>query len=261
MTDSTQTDDESDTVEGNKTVPTAPSVSDPDHEIQDMGEAFGASDADGGAAGGIKWLRDLFLEGELGRRLMHVLGAAFPAVYLLGLTTWTQMLALMVLASVITIVLETLRLGGWLDLFIYEHLTREYEQNAPAAYMQYMLSMTVVAAIFEPSIAIPAILMLAIADPIAGELSADELRTVKRPGALFAMFVICVAFALPFLPADPLAPTATEGLALVLGGIGGMVADGVKPKVRGHVVDDDLTIAPLAALGLWVGLELGGILF
>ncbi len=65
------------------------------------------------------------------------------------------------------------------------------------------------------------------------------------------MYLACALLALPFLHEDP--------LAVVLGGLGGMIADGVKPTVRGVVIDDDLTIAPAGAAGIWLGLELGGV--
>jgi dolichol kinase len=209
-----------------------------------------------GAADGTKSreerLRELFLEGDLGRRLVHVAGAGFPAIYILPFIEWWHVTALMVLVTLGAVILEVLRLSVGLNWFIYEHLTREYEQDAPAAYLLYMISATAVAIVAEPRIAIPAILMLTVADPIAGVISRDELRTVKRPRALATMFGVCTLFALPFVPDNP--------LAAVLGGIGGMLADGVKPIVRGVVVDDDLTIAPAGAFGIWLGLELSAML-
>ena len=198
-------------------------------------------------------LRRRVIEGDLGRRLVHVAGVGFPAIYVLPFIEWWHVTALMVLVTLGAAILETLRLSVGLDWFIYEHLTREYEQDAPAAYLLYMISATAVALLAQPRVAIPAILMLAVADPIAGVISKDTLQTVKSPRALAGMFVICALFALPFVHEEP--------LAVVLGGLGGMVADGVKPVVRGHVIDDDLTIAPAGALGIWLGLELGPMLF
>jgi len=208
----------------------------------------GAVAATDGPARRQERLRKLFLEGDLGRRLVHVAGTGFPAIFVLPFIEWWHVTALMVVVTLGALVLEILRLNIGLDWFIYEHLTREYEQDAPAAYLLYMISATAVAIVAEPRIAIPAILMLTIADPIAGVISRDELRTVKRPRALATMFGVCTLFALPFVPETP--------LAAVLGGIGGMLADGVKPTVRGVVVDDDLTIAPAGAFGIWLGLEL-----
>lgn len=189
------------------------------------------------------------VEGELGRRLIHMAGTAFPALYILPWVDWWHVALLLVLATTIAIGLETLRLLGGLELFIYEHFTREYEQDSPAAYVMYMISMTVVAVIFDPMIAIPAILMLTLADPVAGLVSGGDLRLVKRPLPMAVMFLACAVLALPFTYETP--------LAVVLGAAGGMIADGIKPQIRGFVVDDDLTIAPFAAVGLWIGNELG----
>ena len=237
------------------TTPTGPAAT----EVSGFAEADDHTATDPDTAGGSvtaaprrERLRELFLEGDLGRRLVHVAGTGFPAIYILPFIEWWHVTALMVLVTVGALVLEVFRLSVGLDWFIYEHLTREYEQDAPAAYLLYMISATTVALVAEPRIAIPAILMLAAADPIAGVVSDDQLRTVKRPTALATMFGVCTLFALPFVLDNP--------LAAVLGGIGGMLADGVKPIIRGVVVDDDLTIAPAGAFGIWLGLELSAML-
>jgi len=197
-------------------------------------------------------VRSLLLEGELGRRLVHVAGTAFPALYLHPSVEWHHVGVVMLGATALALALEGVRLTVGVDWGIYEHLTREYEENAPAAYLLYMVSATAVALAFEPRIAIPAILMLTIADPLAGLVSSNELRPVKRPRALGVMFVICALLALPFAYERP--------LAVALGAAGGMLADGIKPTVRGILVDDDLTIAPAGAVGLWLGWTLTGLL-
>lgn len=197
----------------------------------------------------VERVRHLVLEGELGRRLIHVAGSAIPLFYFLPWVEWWHLVALMLAGTATAAVLEVVRLRVGLDWFIYEHLTREYEQDAPAAYLMYAASGTAVAVVFEPRVAIPAILMLTLADPVAGVVSADELRRVKRPQALATMLVTCAVLAVPFFHERP--------LAVVLGATGGMLADGIKPTVRGVVVDDNLTIAPAGAIGLWLGLTLG----
>lgn len=185
---------------------------------------------------------------EPGRRLVHASGALVPAAYLLdehvlelGVVTWRAVQALTVFGLVLVVVLEAARLYGGLELFIYEHLTREYEQDTVAGYALYVLSATVVVLAFDPRIAVPAVFMLALGDPVSGTLSTGELRTVKRPRVLVGMFVVSLALAFPFVPLA----------AAVAGALGAMVADGVKPVVRGFVVDDNLTIPIFAAVPMW----------
>jgi dolichol kinase len=194
-------------------------------------------------------LHDLFPGGEFGRKLVHGLGTAFPALLVVPFIEWIHVTVLMVLVTTAVVSLEVLRLQFGVTVFLHDLLLREYEHDSPAAYMLYMLSMTVVAVVFDPGVAIPAILMLAIGDPIAGVVSADELRLVKRPTALAAMFAVCALLAAPFAVDQP--------LAVALGAAGGTVADGVKPTIGEFVVDDDLTVAPLGALGLWLGANAG----
>jgi dolichol kinase len=193
-------------------------------------------------------VQEALVEGELGRRLVHASGSGLPALYLLNIASWPEVKLLFVICAIGTLALEIMRLSIGLDWFIYRHLTREYEQDNPAGYMLYMVSSATVAVIFQPQIAIPAVLMLMIGDPISGSISTDQLRRVKRPPILAAMFTICSLIAFPFLYERP--------FAVILGGLGGMTADGVKPIIRGYIVDDNLTIAPVAAICLWIGSEL-----
>lgn len=185
---------------------------------------------------------------EPGRRLVHASGALVPGAYLLdehvleyGVVTWEVVQGLTVFGLALVAVLEAARLYGGLELFIYEHLTREYEQDTVAGYALYVVSATVVVLLFEPQIAVPAVFMLALADPVSGYLSTGELRTVKRPRVLVGMFVASLLIALPFVPA----------VAAVAGAVGAMLADGIKPVVGGFVVDDNLTIPIAAAVPMW----------
>lgn len=180
---------------------------------------------------------------ELKRRLVHASGSLLVVLYLLadhldvGLT-WNRFGALMVLLSIGALGLEFLRLRVGLDWWIYEKLTREYERDQFAGYGLYMISMTVVVLLFEPSIALPAMLMLAIGDPVSGAVSSDSLTRVKEPTALATMFVVCFALAWPFLP-----PAAAGAAA-----IGATVADGITVRYGDFVLDDNLTIPIYAAI-------------
>jgi dolichol kinase len=185
---------------------------------------------------------------EPARRVVHASGAVVPGAYLLdtrvmeaGVVTWRVVQAVAVLGLAAVVLLEAARLYGGLELFIYDHLTREYEQDTVAGYALYVLSATVVVLLFDPQVAVPAVFMLALADPVSGALSTGELRTVKRPRVLVGMFVTSLLIALPFVAAA----------AAVAGALGATVADGVKPTVRGVVVDDNLTIPVFAAVPMW----------
>ena len=188
---------------------------------------------------------------ELGRRLVHASGATIPGAYLLdrhvletGLVTWRVVQAVAVAGLLATAVLEFLRLSGTLEHPIYDRLTREYEQDKVAGYALYVLSGTAVVLAFEPQIAVPALFMLTLGDPVSGLLSTGELRTVKRPRVLAGMFLVGLALAYPFVGA----------VAAVAGALGAMLADGVKPTVGDYVIDDNLTIPIAAAIPMWVAL-------
>ncbi len=186
--------------------------------------------------------------GELKRRAVHVSGTALPAAYLLDVITYEQFRWLLVAGSVVVCCLEAVRLFVGLDWRLYDELTREYEQTNLAGYALYTFSGTAVALVFGPSIAIPAIMMLTIADPLSGLLGSGELRSMKELSVLAVTFAVCFVLAIPFVPLVP----------ALLGALAATLADGVKPVFRGYVIDDNLTIPVAAALAISLGLWLTG---
>ena len=185
---------------------------------------------------------------ELQRRLVHASGSLVPLGYLAGVAPWSAVKGLLVVSALVATVLEVLRLGVGLDWAIYDRLTREYEQDNPAGYALYIVGMAVVAGAVSFGLPIPvaiaAMLMLAIGDPISGLLGSTEASNVKQLWVLLVMFGVCTLLAAPFVP------TA----AAVLGGVAATFADGVKPTIAGYVVDDNLSIPVLGAVAMWVGL-------
>lgn len=185
---------------------------------------------------------------EVARRLIHVTGAAIPLSYRLGgdLVSWRVVQLFLAVALVVVVSLEVIRLSVGLDWAIYERLTREYEQDNPAGYALYIVGMAVVAGAVSvglpTAVAVPAMLMLAIGDPISGLLGSTEASSVKQLWVLLVMFGICTLLAAPFVP------TA----AAAFGGVAATFADGVKPTVAGYVIDDNLSIPVLSAVAMWV---------
>lgn len=178
---------------------------------------------------------------EVKRRLVHIGGVVFPLSYLLGIVSWPELRLIYLVGSVLAGVLEGLRLGFGLELSIFERLTREYERNTVAGYALYTISSTVVVFAFVPRIALPAVLMLVLADPVSGFLGASGPGETKEPLVLATMFGLCFGIGLVFI--DP--------LAAGLGAAAATVADGTNPVLGGHVIDDNLTIPPAAAVAMW----------
>lgn len=179
---------------------------------------------------------------ELKRRLVHASGSGLVALYLLGTSlevglTWTRFQFLMIVLASGTLVLEFFRLWIGLDWRLYEVLTREYEQNNPAGYALYMISMAAVVVVFESDIALPAMLMLSLGDPISGAVSDNSLQRIKPPKVLITMFLVSTVIAIPFLPLG----------AAVVAALGATIADGVTLEVRTYIIDDNLTIPIYAA--------------
>jgi dolichol kinase len=175
---------------------------------------------------------------ELARRAVHASGVVLPGSYLLGLVTWQQLQALFVLGTVVALVLEVLRLQFGFESVVYEYLTREYEKDNPGGYLLYAIGATAVVLAFQPPIALPAVLMLMLADPISGILGSDELRPMKHASVLLVMFGVCTFIASWFVGPLP----------AIMGGVAATFADGVKPVVKGYVIDDNVTIPVSAAV-------------
>jgi len=180
---------------------------------------------------------------EIARRLVHASGATIPAAYVfVDAITWQHVQWVLIAGTALTVALEALRLLAGLEWIVFDKLTREYEQDNLAGYALYVFGGTLVGLVFEPQVAVPAMLMLTLGDPVSGLLGSGELRTVKRWPVLLAMFVTCFALAYPFLPLHAAAIAAAAAT----------VADGVKPVVATYVIDDNITIPIAAALAAFV---------
>jgi len=187
---------------------------------------------------------------EIARRLVHLSGATVPISHLLApvLVTWRFVQGFLAVALVLVVVLEYIRLSVGLDWAIYDRLTREYEHDNPAGYALYIVGISAVAFAvglggLKTDIAVPAMLMLAIGDPISGLLGSTDASSVKQLWVLLVMFGVCTLLAAPFVP-----PAAA-----VLGGVAATFADGVKPTIAGYVVDDNFSIPVFGAVAMWAG--------
>ncbi|WP_115865589.1 dolichol kinase, partial [Halorussus litoreus] len=185
------------------------------------------------------------LHSEVKRRLVHVSGTGYPALFLLGLASYDELRLLLVASSAVALALEVVRLFVGLDWRIFDDLTREYEQENLAGYALYLFGMTAAALLFDPRVAIPAMLMLTIADPISGLVGSGELG-VKATHTLLLTFGVCMLI------------TSLSGLPLVaavLGALAATMADGMKPVVAGYVLDDNLTIPLTSAVVMSLSLR------
>jgi dolichol kinase len=172
---------------------------------------------------------------------VHALGVVVPLAYLLDVLTWTQIQGLLAAGTAGVLLLEYLRLSGRITWIVFDQLTREYERESVGAYVLYALGVTLVAFAVPPRSAVPAMLLLALADPISGLLSSRREVGVKRGYVLVATFGVSVLLA--SLVDVPLWPA-------IAGGVATTAADGVKPVVAGYVLDDDFTIPVASALAI-----------
>ncbi|WP_136688910.1 diacylglycerol/polyprenol kinase family protein [Halorhabdus amylolytica] len=199
------------------------------------------------------------LDDEIARRLVHASTSAVPLSYVfLEEITWRVVQSFLGVAVLAAFGLEIVRLYVGLDWAIFDRLTRSYEQENLAGYFLGAFGLAVVAFAFTPPgsehlvagltespAAVPAMLMLTIADPFSGLLGTGELRPAKQTWVLLATFGLCLLLASSFVPT----PVAVIGAATAT------VADGIKPVVGGYVIDDNLTIPIAAAVTMHLAVE------
>jgi dolichol kinase len=175
------------------------------------------------------------LKEEAKRKSVHICGVAIPVLYLL---LQKDLIILgFVLAFFGICIIEWLRLSGVISL----PFLRDKEQKKIGAYVFFVIGAFISILIFEKSIAIAAILMLAIGDAVSGMagtvLTVDKSeiyeKGMKSPAVMLVMFVTTVIVGWLVLHSLPVA---------VSGAIGATIADGVPLRVYGATIDDNLTI-------------------
>ncbi|MEZ3117031.1 dolichol kinase [Halobaculum sp. MBLA0147] len=187
---------------------------------------------------------------ELGRRAIHLSGTAFPAAYLLDVVDYRGLQLLLGGFLVAVAVAEFVRLVVGYQHWVYDELTREYEADNVAGYALFFVGATLAAVVFRPSVAVPAVLMLSVGDPISGVLGSAEAGTAKEAGVLAVMFGVCLALALPFATAT--FATLPAVAVAAAGALAATLADGTTPVVAGYVIDDNFSIPPAAATAMWL---------
>lgn len=198
------------------------------------------------------------IEDEIARRLVHMSTSAVPLSYVVfEWVTWREVQGFLTVALLAAFGLEVVRLFVGLDWRIFDRLTRSYEQENLAGYFLGAVGLAVVALAFRPPetaylvagiespVAVPAMLLLTVVDPISGLLGSGELRAAKQAWVLVATFGLATLIAGVFVPLR----------AAVAGGLATTFFDGVKPVVASYVIDDNLTIPVGSALAMFLALE------
>lgn len=179
---------------------------------------------------------------DLERRAVHLSGSLVPLSYLTDVLSWEGVQILLAAGAALALALEAIRLYVGLDWAIFDRLTRHYEQDNPAGYALAVIAAAIVGWAFAPEIAVPAILLLTIVDPIAGILSdVESADRLKAPWVMLATFGIAMLVAVPLLPLRAAVP-----VAIVV-----VIADAVKPRIWGFVIDDNASIPLSAAVVAW----------
>jgi len=172
---------------------------------------------------------------EVKRKTIHICGVAIPVLYLF---LQKELIILGFLLSFLVIfILEWLRFRGVISL----PFLRKKEHKEIGAYVFFAIGAFISVLIFEKSIAIAAILMLAIGDSasaLAGavvNVDKPELyeKRAKPPAVMLVMFFTSLIIGWLVLH--------SVGVA-VFGAIGATIADGVPIRVYGVTLNDNLTI-------------------
>lgn len=176
---------------------------------------------------------------EIGRRLVHSLGLVFPVTYFIT-DEWVHVQFLLLIALIVGFILEYLRLYRGYDNFIYDRLTRSYEDEKFAGYYLYIIGMFVVSILFNPLIAVSSMIILAIGDPIGGVLSDASVEDGKRLVAVVSVFLFSVVVIFFVIS---LSSTTRESIIVALiGGFVAALADYKKLIINNYIVDDNLVI-------------------
>lgn len=196
---------------------------------------------------------DLFSH-ELQRKAIHLAGSLIPIVYYF-LDRRTAILGLLIINAIL-ISIEWLRLSGRIEF--PGVLLRPHEKKQVAAYVYFQMAALLSVMIFDKTIAIAALLMLAIGDTASGLAGAilrgGDIRNnnsnkmaVKPLPIMAVMFAVCFLIGLVLVRLPPAADMVILSFPVyIAGAIGATLGDAMPLRVQGRPVDDNLIIPLLS---------------
>ena len=197
---------------------------------------------------------ELFIR-ELQRKSFHVSGSLIPiAYYFISRETAIFFLAII---NVILLFIEWQRLSGRIK--IPQILLRPHEKKQVAAYIYFQIAAILSILLFEKTIAIAAILMLALGDTASGLAGAmqrggnvrySQNKIIIKPWPIMAiMFIVCLLIGLFLSDMPPAHDMVQMSFAVfVAGAVGATLGDAIPLRIQGKPVDDNLMIPLLAGL-------------
>ena len=190
---------------------------------------------------------------ELQRKAVHITGSLIPVGYYF--VTKETALILLLFVNAILLPVEWLRLGG--KIRIPRTLLRPHEEKKVAAYIYFQMAALLSILVFDKTIAIAALLMLAFGDTASGlagaMISGGNIRSngaryrVKPIPIMAVMYLVCLLAGLVLLSFPPAPDMTSMSLGVyAAGAAGAMLGDAVPVRVGDKHVDDNLMIPILA---------------
>ncbi|VVB96405.1 Uncharacterised protein [uncultured archaeon] len=204
------------------------------------------------------------LSRELLRKSFHVTGSLIPvAYYFFSKETTVLVLSLI---NAILLIIEWLRIRGKIN--IPEKLLRSHENKHVAAYIYFQMAALISILVFDKTIAIAALLMLAFGDTASGLAGAiirggnvrysNNSASIKPLPIMAVMFFVCSMIGI-LLSSMPLAQDMVyfPFPVYIAGAIGATIGDAVPVRFMGRAVDDNLLIPLLSGVFMTVAVTFG----
>jgi dolichol kinase len=196
---------------------------------------------------------------ELRRKAIHVLGSFIAVAYYF--IDWETAVVGLIIINAILLIVEWLRLSGKIRL--PEILLRPHENKQVAAYIYFQIAALISIFAFEKTIAIAAILMLALGDTASGLAGAlmdggnirhSRQRFIIKPFPIMAvMFAVCVMIGvlMQYLPLATDMNSISLGV-YIAGALGATLGDSIPLRIQGRPIDDNLMIPLLSGIFMTV---------
>lgn len=190
---------------------------------------------------------------ELRRKAFHAAGSLIPIAYYF-LDKETAVIGLSFI-NIILLLIEWLRLKGKIKL--PQTLLRPHEEKKVAAYIYFQMGALISMLVFDKTIAIAALLMLALGDTASGLAGAlikggnvrdgNAKNTIKPAPIMAVMFSVCILIGLALLSLPPALDMRYLSFPVyAAGALGATLGDAVPVRIMGKSIDDNLMIPLLS---------------